>query len=318
MIQIENTKITIDLDGIMRKDGNVSAIAQLEDIVVRNYHGQDFLFFSTDGNDVNNGMLLQMIDRLQQALNIPDHKISFKTVVQPPSQYHWEPQDFVYDFVEFGQYNRDLTDAKFVGMLAGSRPSMHRLRLLYELGNHFPEDSFLTCNTEPYLDLIQYMNNQWQLFQREVDWLKTAEFHNDQPTPAGLDFKRAATDWVQIWNKYKIEIVVETNEYANQFLSDKTTKVLATGKPFLLLCGSGSLQKLRDIGFHTFGDCIDESYDECLLPTQRIQKMLASLQNLYQHPDRDNIVQQMCQHAEKNIYIYSQQFAGKFVHCPAG
>lgn len=45
-------------------------------------------------------------------------------------------------------------------------------------------------------------------------------------------------------------------------LDEKVFKPIAYGHPFLLLCNRGGLKTLRSIGFQTFGDFWDESYDD--------------------------------------------------------
>jgi hypothetical protein len=45
-------------------------------------------------------------------------------------------------------------------------------------------------------------------------------------------------------------------------LTEKSLRPIACGKPFILAATPGSLQYLRNYGFQTFGDLIDESYDQ--------------------------------------------------------
>ena len=45
-------------------------------------------------------------------------------------------------------------------------------------------------------------------------------------------------------------------------LDEKVFKPIAYGHPFLLLCNQGGLRTLRSIGFKTFGEFWDESYDD--------------------------------------------------------
>lgn len=45
-------------------------------------------------------------------------------------------------------------------------------------------------------------------------------------------------------------------------LDEKVFKPIAYGHPFLLLCNQGGLKTLQSIGFKTFGDFWDESYDD--------------------------------------------------------
>lgn len=60
------------------------------------------------------------------------------------------------------------------------------------------------------------------------------------------------------WN-----IVLETLlDSTGVFLSEKTFKPIAHGQSFVIAGCQGSLQRLRDMGYETFGDVIDESYDQ--------------------------------------------------------
>jgi fructosamine-3-kinase len=56
-------------------------------------------------------------------------------------------------------------------------------------------------------------------------------------------------------------------------LSEKTFKPLVFFQPFLVHCNRYGLQTLRDLGFQTFGNWWDESYDE-LVNHQRFEAML--------------------------------------------
>lgn len=62
------------------------------------------------------------------------------------------------------------------------------------------------------------------------------------------------------------------------FISEKTFKPIACMHPFIILGGKGSLAKLRDIGYKTFGNFINEEYDE--LPT--FERMTAIINILKQ------------------------------------
>jgi hypothetical protein len=74
----------------------------------------------------------------------------------------------------------------------------------------------------------------------------------------------------------------------------------------VLLSGKESLQNLRDLGFKTFSDCLDESYDQCLLPSLRIRAIIDSLTKLYNHPNREKIIENMYNIAQENIEVYNK------------
>ena len=59
-----------------------------------------------------------------------------------------------------------------------------------------------------------------------------------------------------------VNLVTETNVRASTpMLSEKTFKPIVTGQLFVLIAAKGAVQYLRDIGFDTFDDLIDHSYD---------------------------------------------------------
>lgn len=309
---MEDSQIFIKVQSIIHKNYSVVHLTSLEDIIVNNYNGQQIVIFDDDGNNIGHPQFIHWLDRLRTVLNIPYDKIIFQTQVKPPAPYQWEyrfdnwkiSKSLNYDTV-----NKNLDQAKFVGCLAASRPSMARARLIYELDKNFPGDAFITCNRQGFLHVIQNVGNDLgeSVFSNEIDWFKNRIFDNDLPDENTiLNMVPASEKYIEIWNRFKIEVVCETDEYINERFTDKVAKVLTTGKPFLLLCGQGSLQYLRDIGFTTFHEIIDESYDKCVLPAQRINAIIQSLKKIYCSPDRDKILQDLYKIAYSNVESYKK------------
>jgi hypothetical protein len=72
-----------------------------------------------------------------------------------------------------------------------------------------------------------------------------------------------------------INIVNETYFFSNIIhLTEKTYKPIAFKQPFLMLAAPGSLKHIRDMGFKTFGEFWDESYDDELDHTKRFEKII--------------------------------------------
>ena len=88
------------------------------------------------------------------------------------------------------------------------------------------------------------------------------------------------------WQIYKhtwYTVVAETlGTGSTFFLSEKTTKPLFAQRLFVIFSNAYFLRGLQDLGFATFGDIIDESYDECLVDSQRFSKALEQLRYLSQ------------------------------------
>lgn len=66
------------------------------------------------------------------------------------------------------------------------------------------------------------------------------------------------------------------------FLSEKTTKPLFAQRMFVVFSNAYFLRGLHNLGFETFGDIIDESYDNCVIDSQRFCHALEQLQYLSQ------------------------------------
>ena len=78
-----------------------------------------------------------------------------------------------------------------------------------------------------------------------------------------------------------INIVTETY-FFNKIIhiTEKTYKPIAFMQPFVLVAAAGSLQHLKDMGFKTFGNFWDESYDQELDDKQRFRKITALIQSI--------------------------------------
>ena len=79
------------------------------------------------------------------------------------------------------------------------------------------------------------------------------------------DIDPALREWQRYLNKEwydrtRYSVVVETR-IDTIFITEKILKPLAFGHPFIAWTAPGTLARLRSLGFKTFDNCIDESYD---------------------------------------------------------
>jgi len=81
-------------------------------------------------------------------------------------------------------------------------------------------------------------------------------------------------------------IVLETHYDADQsggaFLTEKTFKPIKHGQPFVIVGCPGSLEALRKLGYRTFDNVIDNSYDLETDNTRRWQKLLTTIKDVQQ------------------------------------
>jgi len=85
------------------------------------------------------------------------------------------------------------------------------------------------------------------------------------------------------------EIVAETRFTKEHWFSEKTYWPLKLGKPFLLIVGAGSLSSLKMLGYKTFGDYIDESYDEQTSIPHKVQQVVLEMKRLKEFRDKNPI-----------------------------
>jgi hypothetical protein len=85
---------------------------------------------------------------------------------------------------------------------------------------------------------------------------------------------------MDLYNDSWIEIVPETLYRDGYFMTEKIAKPIATKTPFLIVSSRFYLEYLRQQGFQTFSNIIDEKYDRQPLVEDRIRLMLVQLQDI--------------------------------------
>ena len=111
-----------------------------------------------------------------------------------------------------------------------------------------------------------------------------------------------------------LSVVNETNvDNDILFLSEKIWKPILLKHPFLVIGNPYTLQALRDMGYKTFGDFWDESYDEILKFDERIEAVNKILLDLSKHSTKELIkirkqMQDILAHNHANFKITMYQY----------
>ena len=83
-----------------------------------------------------------------------------------------------------------------------------------------------------------------------------------------------------------LSLITETHTCSNKlFITEKTWRPIIIQHPFIILGNPGTLQKLKDMGFITFSQWIDETYDYDLSLSERIKIIIQELTKLSQLGD---------------------------------
>lgn len=153
-----------------------------------------------------------------------------------------------------------------------------------------------------FTDFVCEHNEKWQdlihlLPYSDLDeqWLSNfnREFDNSDRASRDKNSNINAHNGIQAWNDklwqnhYKriaIEIVSETNTTSDSFfITEKTFRPLAYGKLFLIIGSPEFETNLKKLGFDTFDDIIDKSYDtHC--GDYRVEGVFNSLAKLLENP----------------------------------
>lgn len=88
--------------------------------------------------------------------------------------------------------------------------------------------------------------------------------------------------------------------------SGKIFKAMMTGRPFIEVSTAGTVADLHDLGFETFPELIDESYDLVRDPHARIRAICAEIQRLARVP---------LHHIKKYIRRHRDKFQHNFERC---
>ena len=185
------------------------------------------------------------------------------------------------------------------------------MRLAYELDRSFLNDNFLIFRPSQAITNGFFARIDGA-YHQELEWIKSKKFDEDEMLNQTLEkhsqvgWQQSASTYHTLWPKYQIECVAETDPFSDHWITEKTFKCLATGKPFVVLSGPGFLKTLQNFGFKTYSDVIDESYDNALTPGARIRSMMQSLTDLYCSPDKEIKIQKLNHIAEYNKSIYDE------------
>ena len=129
----------------------------------------------------------------------------------------------------------------------------HRKKLLRSLPKHILDNSLYSNWPTKKLDT-----------NYELPWCKDYPYR-------GMD-----QDIYELpYNHTKFSLISETNDNANEvFITEKIWKPIIAQQPFVVHGNHLYLQKVREIGFKTFAQYFDESYDLEIDPDSRINKIV--------------------------------------------
>jgi len=187
---------------------------------------------------------------------------------------------------------KDLTHRRFACLIGRKNPE--RLAMLYWLRT---QDCLLSSmRDDDYHPELMQMDKvrEWVDDHQDLcQWIHTMEIPplddytvRDQyrvKDPKDDDFGRTHMALLDYYHNFDIEIVAETWTRSTTFFpTEKTVRPLLAGKPFIIYGARHWLRHLRDMGYMTWGDCWDQSYDdyEGIERWKRMKELITDLNKL--------------------------------------
>lgn len=230
-------------------EGNATIIDSLSSVGLDKYIDLNQLLVISSG-DFENGVFVNLDSFIELTGNNPYNQI----IAANNFEKIYEKIDKPYKF-----------------LFLNSKPKPHRYRsvqLLKEVGLlHHALWTFIHENQTLPAEYKDPLNGQI----KEVYINQTA--HN-MSWPEGLLFS-------QLYIDTYFSVVTETNFHIpKDFRTEKIYKPLMIGHPFIVVSNYHFYQGLHNLGFKTFGHLIDESFDDIYDNANRLEKIIATINNL--------------------------------------
>ena len=186
------------------------------------------------------------------------------------------------------------------------RPSIHRYAVVTSLFD-LRDQGILTCALNgSYSDWYQnwveenFLDNYQELSSKYKEEIKPQLplTYNDGIDPE-VD-NPAANEWGKVEKYYSSYLYIVTETFFEGqaqgeftlFLSEKIFKPIIFFQPFVAFARPGTIKLLQDLGYKTFGDYIDESYDNIEDDKLRLLAAVESVKKFIELP-QDTLTSQM-------------------------
>ena len=157
------------------------------------------------------------------------------------------------------------------------------------------EDDYHGCAlSNDYLAQCQPRVNQF---------IKAGPFRvDDLDTHAHNTYDQNMTDlYSDSYFNIVLETMIDVDDSGGQFVTEKTFKPIFNNQFFVAVSSADHLRHLHDLGYQTFGRCIDESYDSVTDNQQRFEAVL-------------DLTKSLIKSGQKNLHQLYQDLAPEIQH----
>lgn len=180
----------------------------------------------------------------------------------------------------------DVKPYYFDALLGRAKP--HRESVCNYIKNKLPNKGILTYINNTYCDFDTKDSDKWIWESKGLDLTSTPKWTVEYMNYYGHPIRLSQIVPLSIYNQSAYSVIAETNaddDYV--FFTEKTVKPILSKRLFLMSGNQYSLAALREMGFQTFGDIIDESYDSVPNFNDRNNLMLEQLSWLCEQDQRE-------------------------------
>jgi hypothetical protein len=271
---------------------------------------------------------------LKQKFLLTDADIIFMSANYQPHDKHntivfntWERQIFA-NYSTKEHYDNSLSRIgdtrpnKFICL--NRRPSIHRHAVVASLFN-LRDQGILTCAVKGgYSDWYQnwveenFINEYPEFASKYKEEIKPQLplTFNDGINPE-VD-NPAANEWGKVEKYYSSYLYIVTETFfegkaqgeSTLFLSEKIFKPMIFFQPFVAFARPGIIKLLQDLGYKTFGNYIDESYDSVEDDKERLYAAVHSVKKFIELPQEQLTSQmiEMCPIFEHNYNMLKENY----------
>lgn len=288
MYQISENEINFNMLWAISKDYSwVAPPILIQDIIHKNYTGQTIVFEFSDGENFFISGASEFIKETQQIFNIPKQQLVIRSHTNLDLDWAtcetYPSNGFLQMAIDYlTPIDNQNFNKKFLSMQG--RMELFRLRMVKHLHTHYQNDSIISF--QPTIDVVKfYFNRALDNYKQEITWAEryaplTPDGISTSYRSGSTSFKESIQKISEYYDQYFIEIALETDYRNPYWITEKTARPIALGKPFILFSGPLVLEHLRSLGFKTFDRWINESYDLIENPIDRFDAIIQEIDRL--------------------------------------
>ena len=195
-----------------------------------------------------------------------------------------------------------LKNKRFISMNGRVKPHREELINFIEENNLNKHIDYSVMEYNKPLDNYNFENVDVQkkvdkLYEGENDRVSWHNMKKNEHTDFHINQIYADSKWWYAWkenllpmyNNYNLDIVSESESNIDDkiFFTEKTLRPLYFGLPFLLMGNKGMLKGLREMGYATYDNIFDESYDTEKNWESRLSIIVSEVKRFCEMSDKD-------------------------------